>query len=992
MLKNYTKNGFIFIYLFYLVPIVHTLAIEKEINKVCEDGDYSSYERKTSYSTLKEFFNDQINFDVSSKDYFIPLMTQGTSYIQNIMKIIKYIIPTIIMFSFAIITMITYFIFLCVWSKNCCVLKKYNEYERLKKQSDCKYCGYITFILMILISLTLCVFAVLNVLKIKKTTNASLCTLYQFTNHSLNGTSEKDRYPYFPGYEQMIQILTNTSNGVVSLFSSMSSLFPKYSDIISLDSVIMNKIQELSDTYKVSLIQTPNPNYSNNIFTLYQSLYTPYTDSMTMLGNLYKDYTENTHTCVEYLTKVYNDLINIYNYRKDIKYDINSINSKIKDFYELYVSFDNIVNTNYKNIKNNINQIVGFSIFIGCGLVVFETLILFFFSSIFVCSESSSSCMYYIRKTFIVFWHFLFISTAIIFVLCGFVFFFFTINRGIVSSLNYILSEEYMGNSTDKNNIFLKTIKKIPQASTYFYNCLNSEKSIDANIAYHFNFETTYLKYLNTLYSDYIKFYYYYSNLETELENIEVLKRNNEILTSYINDISLTTSYLKHGENDVSYTLNLLNQYSDTSFEGSKQIKCITQTNDRWVSNINNCPSDYTHLDPEESYSFGKSYCLVINEWTFTQISYKYESTCKTYNNENVDQFIQFYFTPIKNYYDNNKNVINGMIEGNNYLYNTFKELVNDIKIEYQSDYTILDKLLSGFIENNGLTLMSASIFDMFECDLLRYDIIDFYDLSKNQFEKEIIIEILFLTVCGVLLYISQYFGIRLMFIFNKDFKMKEEEDESSAEDSNYDKNNKNEEEEDEDIYEKNKKVKQPINEIKKKKEKPELNRLPTQENYITRKLNTAGSENMLLLTQNLNDPNKVYSLENLKNLNNNNNNNNNNNKNDNNNNNNNILDLDKTNENDKNDMNLSNYSISNSNSNPMYSLKNKNKKFNDNNTNANTNILQNSKDLVYNGVPKNLYSPNPSPLGNLMNKKKNSNTKKNDDNEEKKDNSTESI
>ena len=75
-----------------------------------------------------------------------------------------------------------------------------------------------------------------------------------------------------------------------------------------------------------------------------------------------------------------------------------------------------------------------------------------------------------------------------------------------------------------------------------------------------------------------------------------------------------------------------------------------------------------------------------------------------------------------------------------------------------------------------------------------------------------------------------------------------------------------------------------------------------------------------------------------------------------------------------------------------MYALKNKNKKYNDNNTNANTNILQNSNDLVYNGVPKNLYSPNPSPLGNLMNKKKNSNTKKNDDNEEKKDNSTESI
>ncbi len=45
-----------------------------------------------------------------------------------------------------------------------------------------------------------------------------------------------------------------------------------------------------------------------------------------------------------------------------------------------------------------------------------------------------------------------------------------------------------------------------------------------------------------------------------------------------------------------SYTLNLLNQYTDVSQEDLKQIKCITQTSDKWFSNINNCPSDYTDL------------------------------------------------------------------------------------------------------------------------------------------------------------------------------------------------------------------------------------------------------------------------------------------------------------------------------------------------------------------------------------------------------------
>ncbi len=46
----------------------------------------------------------------------------------------------------------------------------------------------------------------------------------------------------------------------------------------------------------------------------------------------------------------------------------------------------------------------------------------------------------------------------------------------------------------------------------------------------------------------------------------------------------------------------------------------------------------------------------------------------------------------------------------------------------------------------------------MFNCNDLRNDIIDFYDISKNKFEKEIIKEIIYLASSGLLLYIDQYF------------------------------------------------------------------------------------------------------------------------------------------------------------------------------------------------------------------------------------------
>ena len=80
MLKTYTKNGFFFFISLILFPIIKSIITQKEINRICEIGDFSSYSRKTDYSTLTQYFDDQIISNSTSKEYFISFLTTG-SYI-----------------------------------------------------------------------------------------------------------------------------------------------------------------------------------------------------------------------------------------------------------------------------------------------------------------------------------------------------------------------------------------------------------------------------------------------------------------------------------------------------------------------------------------------------------------------------------------------------------------------------------------------------------------------------------------------------------------------------------------------------------------------------------------------------------------------------------------------------------------------------------------------------------------------------------------------
>ena len=140
------------------------------------------------------------------------------------------------------------------------------------------------------------------------------------------------------------------------------------------------------------------------------------------------------------------------------------------------------------------------------------------------------------------------------------------------------------------------------------------------------------------------------------------------------------------------------------------------------------------------------------------------------------------YFDALKNFDNKNRQLINNIFNANTNIYNLILEISKKLITEYQNDYLFFENFLYNYIKYNGL-IKSSTIYDMFDCSILRYDLIDFYDIAIHKFNKVALIQIILITFAGILLYISQYFSVRLIYVFDKDFDENYSEEESEEED-----------------------------------------------------------------------------------------------------------------------------------------------------------------------------------------------------------------
>ena len=938
------KQNYVFILLIFISKFLfnNSEITEKEIETICEIGKYNSYKRIKDYSTLQEYYKHKFK-DKSSNDQFIMSFLMNGNLTKNLDKYIKKIIVTIITLGLAFLTLISYLILIILWRNNKCLFINLNKSERKKRQIYCKYCGYLTSIILIIVSIILCSVVLLLNNQLKKNINASLCSLYHFTKHAINGLSEnevvKDEYPIFPGFSKIDEILISTSTSTnVNVFLN-SNTFPKYNDLINKDENIINVIQDYSTNYgTTNIIPSPNPNILNTVRLLlnYQKLYGPYTSQYTILGEFYENYTNTIHLAIDSLKKLKSDFNDLMSYQNNINDAITNIDEELGGFQNLYLIVENIIIKNYHKLKNKFTKIIVILIYIYLTLVLFEGLLLILFSTCFICDKNPTSCMYNVRIIYFVVWNFMFISIIGVFSLSSFFSFYFSVNNEITPVSHYILSEKYMSNTDDSSNIFLSLIQKNAAFSSYFQVCLNGKDSSNSNIAYSFGIHQTFLRYINSLYQDYRDFKKYYSTINETIESVQILLSKNSLFEKYKNNMTLTTNYNEHKENDVTYNMDKFNVYTDSSLSNSLQIKCVSATKDRWVTNIGDCPNNYIYLSPEEFYFEGGYHCLILNEWDYDKENIRYFSACKNFNGETIEHFTNSYFLALKDFYNNNANLINNIIEANNHIYELIEDIKEDLTNEYNADSEFFENYLSDYITYNGL-VESSTIYDMFDCSLLRYDLIDFYDISNHHFKNNVLIQLSFTVISGILLYISQYFGVRLMYVFNKDFKFEEENDSNEEEEDEIDDEDKN-------IY---KKRSDKLPELT-NSEKLDIN----SDNYLTREKNETKKNKVNPKSKRLSLMNNPMHINYFKDNN----------------------TQDKSSEN--------NSENSSSQENPIYTIKNPNINSNDNDSNGADN-LKNSSNLINNGNIRGLYKNNTlkNPLGLNIKNNKNNNSESNSNN-----------
>ena len=787
-MRKMKENKILFI-LFIFISKIQNVKNDinyKEIERICKLGKFDSYKRKENYTTLDEYYNDQISDESTTNEYIISFLLNG-SFTKKLSKFSNKILFTITMIILSISIFLSYIIVLILWNNNICIFRHLKEREREKKKRICKYCGYITTIFLICSCVICCIITLSLNSKLKRDMNASLCALYHFTSHSMDGFSDDTitniTYPIFPGFAKYDESLSNTSS-LINTELSNTNIFQKYSDIINEDVNILNKIEEYSINYaKTKIIQSPSPFYKNTVALLliYQELFGPYTSSNTILGQFYNEYINNINAAVNSLKNLKTDIDNIKTYSSEIQNYISKIMEEFDGFENLYMDIYNVIGKNYKKLKDKISTKIFLFIKIIFYLILFESFLVLLFLSCFICGNESTKCMYYVKIFFFIFWNFMFFTTICIFILNCFLSFYITLNKETIPVFNFMLSNEYMKNTSDNTNIFLNEIKTNILFPYYFQSCLNG-KSSNSNLGYLFGIDKSYLKYINSLYVDYTDFKNYSLNIESTLSNIKLIWEKNSIFEEYKNNITKTTNYSYYKENDVKYNFDILNSYTDSSYPNSHQIECIVSKKDYWVSIKGDCPNNYQYLSNEDLFNEGQDFCLILNEWTYNEQYIRYSSACKTYNNENLDSFTSMYFDALKNFDNNNKELINNIMNANNNIYDLIVEISKDLITEYKNDLFFFENFLYNYIKYNGL-IKSSTIYDMFDCSILRYDLIDFYDIAINKFNKNGLIQIILIAIAEIVLYISQYFSVRVIYVFDKDFNENYNEEESEEED-----------------------------------------------------------------------------------------------------------------------------------------------------------------------------------------------------------------
>ena len=759
---KFTKNIFSITIILFLIQLhlINTATTDFEMDRVCSEAKFDDYKHKTGYRTAQHFADDEGMYISSAHPFYRSLFLTREKKEQNLF--IKSIGFELAIAALAGYSFINYVVFIVVWSFHKGMFRILSEEEKAERQkSKCKYFKFFLMLICLLLSLALCVFGLIFIISFKNSIDLSECGYLRFTNHGLFGVEQNFAGTY--NLKEAFLNYTYSFNSIENFYSKMN-LFKNDIDIIK--GRFNDKMEDCDSFANDDSVISPNPDKDLFIFikTNYQNMYGPKTNESTIIGIIYKHYKERIIPILDILDEIKVDFTHFLNNKQNYLSEISKYAKYFDTMTEMYQILNNNIGRVYDDYaKTGVNTIyyLIFIIYLVYPIIIILLIILAF---VYVCKKQVGQCLVQFVRIIIHFlWNCLFILTTLGFILSGYIGAYRKYSYELSASFNYLISSSLIKNPDSEENIFQEFANnsEIARSTNLFSDCYNSSQS--TNIANILEITDGLLYYFNKLYQDYntLLQLVYHNNLTEDIA--QYIYENENLLNTFLYNISKTTSAGTHLENDISKYFNILNKYTDFGNEETYQKDCVTKMYDFWTTNKDDCPEGYIYsIDGSQEKN-----CLVIsdNEWTEDMIHIRYLPICDLKGTiGSTGEQIDKYLKRIKEFYESNSNLIINMKIGADILIDLYEEFVENFNNELMIDNNTLQNFTLPF--SRFANEEEEDIYNLFDCGILKQDLIDFYDLVRNKLSSISIAHLVILLLISIFNIVSIYLLITVLYTF----------------------------------------------------------------------------------------------------------------------------------------------------------------------------------------------------------------------------------
>ena len=628
------------------------------------------------------------------------------------------------------------------------------------KKKTKKTCFYITSIVLLGISLAFSISGLCGVVFSRRSFDAAVCGAMRFTYEAIHGAVNEDVYPKWIGLlnlesfnKEIIAQLNAVDNDVVTRLDTH--------DIKDENNTYISKISDFFDETGIEDIKSPNPDLQDDLsFTpIYKEQIGTYDKENTHLGNIMKHYKNTAEAMFNNFFSISGGVFkfsenNPNNVRGDITRKLNSMQKDLTTLIPMFISMESTLITNIARLRNIISNKLYITGLVLFAISSFISILIIILTSYYNCKASGH--LKPIKYTIHVLWNILLGIIAVFLAAVCIIGFSLILTRNLVPTVNYLLSLDYFNNST---NVFLSQSNEKPSFSN-FNICMNNPNS---SFAEEFGLLKPPFQHVESVYQNYQQVKLHYNSIEQYKTNVDFFTNINDVLQTYIDDVSLTTNSSYHKQHDVEYVLDIMNRITDNSHQNTIQSTCFTRgTQDHWVTNISKCPVAYKYVSAGE---VGSKCCLKLSEWNEVTIRSRYTNAiCPSLEGlPLIEKFID-YFKTLQTYESGTIATLTNIINKNTELQSKYIDILDLLEAHYKNNQGFLDDFTKVLRKYAGDNTTESSTYDIFNCSILRNDMLAFYDNIYYNFYSFTLLNIFSFACFGIFSYINIYIIIRSIY------------------------------------------------------------------------------------------------------------------------------------------------------------------------------------------------------------------------------------